>query len=295
MDLTAIIGVLTYDLADGSVYRLVVHDGLGMSALHRLTERGPQQHGESDVGFRLDPRFFTLVWEVEGSDRSDLDDRRDHLLRVLKPMDDAVTLRFTLDNGDVRQIDANVLGAPMTHDAGERYAALRIGAQFSAPDPTFYHPTEENVIFALGGGSGTGTEVPLPVPLPVGVSSLDQTRTIAYSGSFRTYPIIKIVGPVTDCIVTNQLTDEKLDFTGTTIAAGDYYEIDCRYGYKTVVDSGGTNQIPDLTIDSDLVTFHIEAPEGAEAVRNNSIRVEGESITAATEVYVRYKLRYVGI
>ena len=47
--------------------------------------------------------------------------------------------------------------------------------------------------------------------------------------------------------------------------------------------------------DSHLGSFHLEAPEGADASRNNDVRVTGTSVTEATEVYFRYKVRYTGI
>ena len=105
---------------------------------------------------------------------------------------------------------------------------------------------------------------------------------------------VRITGPITDAVITNNATSEKLDFTGTTIAAGDYYEIDCRYGYKTVVDSTGANQIADLTSDSDLVSFHI-APDPEVGGGINSITITGTSITAATTAFVSGKTRLIGV
>jgi hypothetical protein len=75
------------------------------------------------------------------------------------------------------------------------------------------------------------------------------------------------VGPITSPVITNAITGDKLDFTGTTIVGGASYTIDCRYGQKTVVDSAGANQISKLTSDSDLSTFCLlpdpDAPGGA--------------------------------
>jgi hypothetical protein len=95
-------------------------------------------------------------------------------------------------------------------------------------------------------------------------------------------------------VITNQTTDEKLDFTGITISAGDYYDIDLRYGRKTAVDSNGDSVLDELTNDSDLATWHIaaapEAPGGA-----NSIHVSGTAITTATKVDIAWLNRHIGI
>lgn len=295
MDLYAIVNGIPYNLNDGTLCRLGAHDGLGMPPLHRLSERGPQQHGESDHGFRLDPRVFMLGFYLSGhaSDSAFYDDRQE-LLNVLKPMDGALSLRFVLDNGETRQIDAFTLDSPMMADAGQVYRGGRIGVIFKASDPTFYHPTEETIVFALGGG-GEAWDIPWEIPWQIGAAALDQTRTIEYTGSWRTFPVIKIVGPITDPVVSNLTTGETINFTGTTIAALDYYEVDCRYGYKTVLDSADANQIADLTSGSDLATFHLAGTQGTDTIRENDIQVTGSAVTEATEVYFRYKIRYIGL
>jgi len=294
MEVYVIVNGVSYNLNDGALGYLSGHDGLGLPPLHRLTERGPQQHGETDLGFRLAPRIFSLVFTLPASNNNGYYQNRDTLLRYIKPMDAALSWRFVLDNGETRQIDCHAIDAPLAFDAGEIYLLGKAGVQYKAPEPTFYDPVEGCVTFALGGG-GDSFDIPLAIPWKVGVSTLDQSRTISYPGSWRTYPVIKIEGPITDCAITNDTTGEVLDFTGTTIAAGDYYEIDCRYGYKTVTDSNGANKIADLTTDSDLATFHLAAAIGGNATRENSITVTGSAVTAATEVYFRYKERYIGL
>jgi hypothetical protein len=163
-----------------------------------------------------------------------------------------------------------------------------------ADDPTMYDPDGESVTFALGGGGGAW-EFPWVIPWEVGASTIDLSQNLVYAGDVASLPsIIRITGPITDAIITNNSTGEKLDFDGTTIAGGDYYDIDLRYGYKTVVDNDGVNKITDLTADSDLSTWHIaaedEVPDGI-----NSIRVQGTAITESTKVEINYYNRYNGI
>lgn len=294
MNISLVISGNSYSLTDGTVCRLSGHDGLGMSPLHRLNERSPSQHGDSDMGFRLDPRIFSLIFAIQSTSMSDFDDRRASLLRYLRPTIDEFALHFTLDNGDVRRIDAVLLDAPMSVDYGGVPRLSRYGFQFRAANPTFYHPTDDVVTFGLAAG-GDGLDIPLTIPMSVGQSDLDQTNTITYEGTWLTYPIITINGPISDAIIENETTDESLDFTGTTISSSDYYTIDCRWGYKTVEDSSGTNKIADLTSDSDLATFHLEAPTGGATGKGNSIKVTGNTVNADTEIFIRYNKRYMGI
>ena len=54
------------------------------------------------------------------------------------------------------------------------------------------------------------------------------------------------------------------------------------------------NKIADLTEDSDLATWHLATnPDAVDG--QNGIQVEGASVTAATEVYLQWHDRFVGI
>ena len=97
--LTATIGGYTYDLTDRQRYLWMQDDSLGMAPLHRILERGPNQHGETDLGFRLDPRIVNLVIGLFGTDDSDYWNARKELLKIFTPSTTPITLTFTLPNG----------------------------------------------------------------------------------------------------------------------------------------------------------------------------------------------------
>jgi len=296
MDLDVIVGGIIYSLSDGTYCQHLSHDGVGMMPSHRLRQRGPMQHGETDLGFRGDPRIVQLALLIEGTSPSNYWTRRTALLNLFKPGNDPLKLRFTLDNGDVRQLDCEYIGNMSLGSREKMRYTHAVGVMLSAAKPAFYDPTGKSVVFALGGG-GAAFEIPMAIPLDIGASTLDQTVVIDYSGAARwlAYPYrIRIVGPITDAIVTNLATDEKLDFDGVTIGAGVYYDIDCRYGYKTIVDDGDTNKIADLTNDSDLATWHLGAdPDVTGGL--NGVQVSGSSVTAATQVYIHWFDKFVGI
>lgn len=294
MNLDIIIKGIAYSLDDGTYCQHLDHAGVGMMPSHRLTQRGPQQHGVTDLGFRGDPRVVQLALLLEGTLMSDYWTRRTTLLGLFKPTDDPLGLRFTLDNGDVRQLDCQYVGG-MDMDSREKMRYTHaVGVTLEAADPSFYDPVSETVVFALGGGSAA-FEVPMAIPLNIGVSVMDQTVTIDYDGSWLVHPYrIRITGPISDACITNLATDEKLDFDGVTIDAADYYDIDCRYAYKTVLDSNEVNKIADLTEDSDLATWHLAAhPDVTDG--QNGVQVTGSAVTAATEVTVQWFDRFVGI
>lgn len=284
---------VTLDISDEASYIHEENEGFGMPPLHRLTERGPLQDGVSDRGYRLDPRVVNLVITTIGATWSERYTRRAELLRMLMPGNDVVKLRFTDPDGAAYALDCYVISGPLFSSRDMLGNEFKAAFGLYAPDPTLYDETAMALSFGLGGGSHTML-VPTVIPMTVGGSSIDMTQVLNYTGSYRSYPVIRITGPITNCVITNNSTGDKLDFTGVTIGAGAYYEIDCRYGYKTVESNAGVNKIGDLTDDSDLSTFAIEAGV-AVATLANSINVAGTSITQATKVDIIVYRRFIGV
>lgn len=295
MELSVIRGGLETSVSDGNPFWLVEQDGLGMAELHRLNERGPLQHGDSDLGYRLDPRFVTLVVGVLAETPGEVWDLRKQLLDCFRPGAGALILKCTLENGDVRQLDGFYYSG-LTMPTSDREGAIyqKAGMVVKAPDPTLYDPSAHSEVFELGGGTDV-LEVPMEVPMVVGASTIDAAKSIYYAGTAESLPfLIRITGPIDDCVITNETTGEKLDFTGAAIDPGDYYDIDLRYGYKQVVDSTGASKLAELTTDSDLATWHFapepEAPDGL-----NNIRVQGSNVDPSTRIAISFFDRYIGV
>jgi hypothetical protein len=281
-----------YSLVDGTYSHYLGDNGWGAAPTHRLTARGPQQHGESDYGFRLDPRVGSVVLGIPGSSLEDLFSRRGGLIALFGPAN-SLALRWTIGSL-VKQIDVKRVGGLSLASANKSGFYQRAAVDLRAADPSFYDPDSQLQEFGLGSGANE-FEVPMPVPHHVGASTLDETVGINYPGSWHSFPFIRITGPITNPVITNESTGEVLDFTGTTIVVGDYYDIDCAYDAKTVIDDSGVNKIADLTDDSDLATFHISCDCEAVPGGANSISVTGSATTTATKVTMTYFNRYEGL
>lgn len=291
--LDAIVGGITYSLSDGTLCNYVGQDGLGMAPTHRMRERGPQQAGVTDLGYLLDERYFRVFLDVHGTSAADICNRRNTLLRILQGAADPVTLRFLRSNGDYRSIDADYIDGLSFSSAARIGFVERAAVLMAAADPTFYDPAMVGVDFALAPGGAWA--IPWVIPWPIGAAAIDDIQAIVYSGSAPSHPIIYIGGPITNPVIENETTGERLDFTGYSIVVGDTYTIDCRYGYKTVTDNAGNSKIAELTEDSDLSTFHLAAAVDGTDSLTNTIRVTGINVTAVTNITMTYYQRYVGI
>ncbi len=290
--LTATVRGASTSLSDGTLCWREGEDGTGVPPNHRLTERGPNQQGGTDRGFRLDPRLITLLLGMAGTDEADMYNKRSQLLALFAPKNDPVTLTWALPNGMTYQIDT-FYRAQMTLGSQDRQGFYqKVGVQLQAPDPTFYNPAGNLFTFGVGGGAGSGFTIPMTMPIGVGQSTLSGVRTITYAGTFRAYPLISITGPITSPVITNLSTGELLDFTGLIIGAGEVYIIDASYEAKTVT-LNGADKIFTLSTASNLSTWHIassdEVPSGI-----NDIQMIGTGISSATEVRMTWNDRYIG-
>jgi hypothetical protein len=282
-----------YNLSDNKDYLLIGLDGIGAAPVRRITERGPMQHGESDLGYRLQSRRIAMTFAAKGGDAAAWFARRAQLLSIFRSSNSPVQLRIT-NGAMVRQIDCHLSGTmEMAPDElGPRWQ--RVAIELLAPDPTWYDPSGESIRFGLGVGT-QAMEIPLVIPWQIGASIIEQAVSIAYNGTWDAWPIITINGPISDCVITNTTTGDKLDLTGVTIDDGDSYIIDCRYGYKTVTRSSDeSNRIQDLTDDSNLATFRIGAHPDVLG-GHNSIRITGAGANAGTTILLQYVRRFVGV
>lgn len=289
VELDAIVGGVTYDLTDLVNSSVLSFDGFGMAPLKRLEQQGPMQHGVTDIGFRLNKRYVALKLRALANDNAGYWAARAYLLNIFKPTTDnaPIKLRFSYPTGQVRQLDCHISTdfGMSTEDRAMFIQTTLI--ELYAPDPTWYDPSLVVVPFQMTSG-GSALMFPYTSPLLLGASDLDQSTVVNNPGSWITYPIITIEGPITDPIIINETTGETLDFTPNTIAAGEIYTVDCRYEHKTIFDQDDVNQISKLTQQSDLATFHLQ--EG-----NNSLNVSGSSVDTPTRVYIQYYPRYIGV
>ena len=166
--LDVIVGSLTYvqSLSDGNPFSLVSANGLSMAPLHRLTEHAPRQDGDTDQGYRLDPRTITLTLNINAATAAALDTARDLLSTIFTPHPGySILLRVTRDDGEVRQIECQTTGpvdVPLVkeHHPGHLH---RVVVQLRAANPVWYDPAlyslsyDQSSWWLAGGTIGTAS------------------------------------------------------------------------------------------------------------------------------------------
>ena len=275
--------------------------GQGMPAITYITQRGPFQHGETVLDYRLEPRRIAYVHRRQGCDRAAYWDIRADIINYLRPNRQTTNtfsagrLRKILPSGAKRDIDVFIESGPGygARDTGQwDETAITETLVFYAPDPIFYDPDTERQSMEIDLCSDL--IFPFTFPFIFCGSGVNQTDTISYSGTWLSYPVITIRGPASGAIIRNITTNEKIEFT-TDIPAGRTITINCAYGAKTVLDDTGANWIGALSTDSDLATFHI-APDPEAPLGVNSINAQArDGDVSTTQFTVSFVTRYIGI
>jgi hypothetical protein len=290
----AIVAGTTYTLTDENPFWIEHISEWGMAPGHMLESRGAEQHGTTVEDFRLDPRDLELIIGFRGLNSELLTARRT-LLSIFQRRTDPVLIRFTFDDGTVRQIDGTLASGLGFARDGQDHDYQRAAAVIHCGDPTFYDPAGQGVTFELGGAAGAGGIVPTPVPTEVGASTLDASAPITYAGTWRSLPtLIRITGPITDFVLTNVTTGADITAkSGVSISSGNYVDICCLYGQVSVLFNGVTNWISNITDGSELTTWALEpdpdAPGGI-----NTITLTGSGVTDQTSVHIAYYERFLG-
>lgn len=267
----------------------------GIAPLHRITQRGPFQEGDTDIDYRLDPRVINLPLVVPGDSYDSMMNNREKVAAMFRPGNDIATLRHTLNENSfpsfqiVRCIDVKVAGATM--DTTPTDFNVRAVLQLRADDPTWYDPTQKPIMLS-GVQYGTPTPYPKPYGVPYGATSINNNYQLAYYGTVVSYPVLECVGPLTGLVIADGL-GHQITFDDP-IPAGETYFIDLRYGQKTVYDNNGVNKFSALNISSDIVNWGLY-PESSFLGGYQVIGVSATGTDSNSAVYMYYNVRYVGI
>lgn len=285
---------VTTDISDGSPFTIQNIFNLGAADATRITERSPAQHGDTDLDYRLQPRIIQIVLQAVSGAYS-YSDVRALANSLFRGTNTSLILGVEFDDGTLRYIDVYGVGALELPFNLLSTLYQNIGVRLRAANPLFYDPVGKSQSFGIAGG-GSAFTIPSFVPTFFGINALDQSIPIEYGGTFREFPVILLYGPITDPVIENVTTGLKLDFTGYTVASGDIWTIDMRYGRKQIYNNGDPTdtQLYKLSSDSNIANFALEAdPDVVDGI--NVLRVTGTGLTTLTQVYIQYFHRFDGI
>jgi hypothetical protein len=278
--------------------------------MRTYSKQAPYQHGDTWVSSFLEPRLVTVTLHGRGCTRDAYFDLRDELIETLSPHLGPFVYRFFLPDGTTRELRDVTYdsGLDVVPNMGPSPQVLAAAFRLVAHDPVWWDPTEQIQTEYPGEATGTAFVFPLNtgsadetvfdgvngIAFGAGLGEIDIDFNVTYLGNWPSYPTIQILGPAENPIITNQSIDEKLEFSGYSVAAGEIVTIDLRFGYKTVTSDVNDNIIGYLTSDSDLATLRLEIdPVVADGV--NAFNFSAGATTGDTAITLRWFNRYLGV
>lgn len=300
-------------VVSGDRYKLTESgSALGNGLLDLATARGPLQDGTTVIFQRLNARELLLTISRQKCPREDWWTARAWLLDRFRPNRlvagpysrplPGYLRKYLPDGIDYRDLFVEARAIDFTTEAPDQTPGpLQCQITFYAADPLYYGPVVAGN-YTLQGVGGLRFPVAFMAPIAVGplpplnpwifgggfaVAALNLTN----AGTWHTYPIITITGPLTFASIANVTTGETVTFTGT-VPALVTLTIDLTYGQKRAYDSAGTDYSGYL--DGDVGELHIGChPEAPQGVNQIQVVINGGSIGAV--VQVSFRSAYLGI
>lgn len=284
--------------------------GWGMPPIRYITQRGPFQHGETALDYRLEPRIIQMLHRKNGNCRTDYWDLRSNIINSIRPNRQTANsfepgrLRKILPDGSIRDLYVYLQQGPAftarSTDSWDEYS-IDEAIRFIAYDPIIFNPETKSAGWNIDSiGNLIFYESPdwenrLVFPIWFSESSdIGETLEVTYNGTWLSHPTIIIVGPLSEPKIENNTTEEKIELD-YDIAVGETVTINLDYGVKTVENNLGTNLIGTVTTDSDIATFHIAPDPEAENGVNELTASGSDGSSDQTQVSLNYFERYIGI
>lgn len=243
----------------------------------------PAQDGQFDQTMFFGPRVVAMTVVVVGAGGGSPTASFDAMGPFLAPSARPVLLYSTAPDVPQRQLTLRV--SQFSNPAiNPNYSAASF--QWVASDPIALSPTTRSVDIAPGGdssGRAYPRTYPRTYPTSTGGSGIG---LVPVGGNFITWPLLRIFGPITDPLVQWLASDDspigpQIAFTGLTIAAGDYLDVDTKAKTVLLNSDPGANRFS--SIDFANTQFGPLQPAST-----NALRFSGSATNPSTLMTVFY-------
>jgi hypothetical protein len=242
-------------LGGDTAYGFVSANGLVDQPELRTNDRTRlRRHGLLPGDDFLGGRSVVVELEVFGEDDATFQTNIDALKAALAPGSDEAVLAFQVPGvagGGVRRLNARPRKLNLPIEVNRFFYRMPIAAvEFFATDPRIYDDTEQSLSTGLE-ASVAGLSWNLTWNLNWGGSSTGNSFNATNSGTFSTPFTVRFDGPVTNPIIENVTTGEKLALTadsGLVLGSGEFVELDTEA--RTVLLGGTASRYSKLSSDS---------------------------------------------
>jgi hypothetical protein len=218
-------GLTSLTLDEASGYAVRAFDP-GFPVVRRVAEDRPDSDGEIDRTAYFGARVVALTVALFPTDTLTMQQVRDKFRAFAHPSTRAYIYYRQADTEDERRlaIIADQQNQPMTNPFLQE-----LTAQWRAPDGIEEAATETEVSVSADAGAEAGRAYDLTFDRTYPASNVAGAVIVTNLGNIPVDPILRLYGPCTNPRIENATDASKsLRFTGVTLAAGEYLEVDVR-------------------------------------------------------------------
>lgn len=257
---------ITAPLAIGQAsdyYTLKEAEGFGSASVEVVKWDRPGFHGIKTPRAFWRERIMRLIIGVRSSTSADYETRRRALQAAFDtPRNGLTWLKFVTQGSLSLQTQVHLNSEIQAPLKGGEVTIGDFRIELIAEDPVLYSQTQSTPEITFAAGSGAVTN----------------------AGNAAVYPVVRVHGAVTDPVITNTTLGRTVSFTGLTIGAGHYIDIDMLN--ETITDDLGVNDYSYILLDD----FWWLA-EGS-----NTITISGTvGGSGDRKIVVTYRSGYIGI
>lgn len=306
-----------YESPDGIKYyfwdMLQSHSNIGMEPLKFIEDYGPNQHGSTIRGWRVNPRTITLEFFKEGQaccdTRGELLARLADSMRPNRGYTPSTTgwLRFVNDNEIMMEIPSiyiKGITGDYSYSGNVGRKQVQDNIQFYCADPIWREQKKHLISAGVSTVEACLGEICLASDISyIRTDGLDNCLSassffihqldVIYTGTWDADQIdIRMMGPMTNPTITNLTLNTKIELE-YIIPSGNYVDITIRPEYVTVFDNNGNNLIGSITSISDLVDFVLKTPGSITPSGLNQLVISAVDSSSQSEIRIGYWTRHI--
>jgi hypothetical protein len=219
--------------------------GLGMPPVRHWTTRSPYQHGRTHWGYAFQPRVVDIILATQGCHRSGMYAGRAANVEMLNPMNGPLKLRLKVPQANLvyELHDGWYVGNYELTSADQSQDVTGIWNQIGAASIEFEDPIWKWVNSPLDGGETRDADgrtcvtdstwtlvgalvLPFVGPYLLGTTTATNVLTCTNDGSWETKPLITMLGPIEDFVISNATNGDLLMWDGYSVAGAETITID---------------------------------------------------------------------
>lgn len=258
--------------------------GFSGAATEDYTTKAPFQDGSTLHASVASERTLTMTFRVNGTSFDDVNTKKRDISGYFAPGLGVGTLDIEFPDGREYRLNAVPYGAPIFDDiAGGRPDHTVCTVMLVAYSPFWFDPTETTEEMAL---YGSGFTIPFILPVSIGISGALMACNVGHVST----PIrILVQGPVTDPVIENERTGEKISVV-TPVLVGQTLVIDTSFDAPIVqlIQVDGTIVSKFSSVSSDSEFFQL-------LPGNNIISVADTTTIGSNPFVFCWRNRYWGV